>query len=273
MNSSGPLISIVTPVLNDREHIGACIASVLAQDYDRTEHIVVDGGSTDGTVAVLHKYATDHPGRVRYLTGRDRGPGDGWNKGLKIATGDIFGCLGADDECEPGALRAVVEFFESHADADFVHGHCRVVDANGTMRMHMAPPFNYRRFVNTAIDIATTSAYYRRRVLEQVGWLDECGDDFDLMLRITRAYEVHRLDRVLSTLRFFRGSAFNPSDAEPRRRAFRETFRISRKYGGSLFSSIALRYYWWTVLAFIGVSVDLRMARWVSRGVARVWSR
>lgn len=262
-----PLVTIVTPVFNCRQYIEACLKSVLAQDYDCIEHLVIDGASTDGTLQVLEAYAKEHPGRVRVVSGPDTGAGDAWNKGMKMAGGEILGCIGADDECEAGAVKAVVDYFRSHAEADFLHGGCRILHANGSTTILTPAPFDYQRFVNTAIDVATPSAYYRRKVLERVGWLDECSDDFDLMLRITKQFQVHRLTNVLSTLRLYQGSTFNPPDVRDRARVFRETFVISRRHGGALTSRLAFRYYFFLVVAALHLGAGYRLLRaWRARG-------
>jgi glycosyltransferase involved in cell wall biosynthesis len=273
MTTTRPLVTIVTPVWNCREHIETCLASVLAQDYDRIEHLIIDGGSTDGTLAVLQDFAARHPGRLKYVTGPDEGPGDAWNKGVKLAAGEIIGCIGADDECEPGAVSAVAEYFMAHPDADFLHGDCRVLEDDGSARIHVALPFDYQRFVNTAIDIATTSAFYRRTMIEQLGWFDEGTDDFDVMLRITQRVKVHRLQRVLSTLRVYTGSAYNSADPHKRAAIARATYKISRRHGGSRFSRLAIRYYWAAFAAACGIDPELHIVRWLSRGLARASSR
>src|SRR3972149_511511 len=119
-----PLVSIITMVLNGVKYLEECIQSVLTQNYPHIEHIFVDGGSTDGTVEILTKYQTKYPNRIRFISEPDKGPGDAWNKGIRMAKGEIFGFLGSDDVSEPGAIISVVEFFKSNPDAYFVFGEC-----------------------------------------------------------------------------------------------------------------------------------------------------
>lgn len=244
--ASSPLVSIVTPVLNEIKFIRQCVGSVLSQDYTRTEHIFVDGGSTDGTEKVLMDYARANPARVVVITAIGSKPGDAWNIGLKAAKGDIFGCIGADDICEPGAVYAAVDFFKSHPEASFLYGHCELInEAGAVVGLNPAIPFNYKHFVNTTVPISTPSSYYRRAVMERIGWMDSSGDDFDAMCRIGRHYEMHTIDRVMSKLTLRANSAFySGSDFKRQKINYQQTYLISRKYGGSPFSPLARRYYY-----------------------------
>jgi glycosyltransferase involved in cell wall biosynthesis len=99
-----PLVSIVTPSLSQGEFIEEAILSVLEQDYPRIEHIVVDGGSTDGTLDVLHRYQ-----HLRWVSEPDGGQADALNKGFGMAHGEIYGWLNSDDLYLPGAISAAVE--------------------------------------------------------------------------------------------------------------------------------------------------------------------
>ena len=100
MSTPKPLISIVTPVLNGMPYLAACIESVLTQGYPNIEHVVIDGGSTDGSVELLRSYSARFPSRVRFVSEPDNGPGDGWSKGVRMTRGGVLGCIGADDRLE-----------------------------------------------------------------------------------------------------------------------------------------------------------------------------
>ena len=242
--SDSQLVSIVTPILNGAQYLDGCIESVLGQDHARIEHIFVDGGSTDGTLPMLSRYQQTHPDKVRVLSEPRTGPGEAWGKGLKVTQGEILGCLGVDDLYAPGAIRSVVEFFGANPDAGFVHGECEIIDDQGSViGHHWVREFAFQEFVNTARHIATPSAFYKRVVLERVGWLDPTGDDFDLMIRIARDFEIREIPKVLSKLRVRPGSAFNPTEFRKRVKARQQTYWVSRKYGGRRWSPIARRYY------------------------------
>ena len=266
-----PLVSIITPVLNGGKYLDRlCVQSVLNQDYPSIEHVLVDGGSTDGTVELLSSYSAKYPGRIKFISAPGTGAGEAWNIGLKNAKGDIFLCLGADDTSEPGAIRAVVEFFRSNPEAHFVHGHADYVDVNGEfIRRHRANGFNLQDFVDAPKHIAITSAFYRRAVMEKIGWLDSSGDDFDVLIRIAREFQIYQIDQVLSKITLRPGSAFSPVDLRKREEVYRDTYRVSRRYGGSAFSKTARRYYRRLVFNRLHLGAIephyLAMRRWMER--------
>src|ERR1035441_4882991 len=124
-----PLVSIVTPSFNMAEYLPKTIESVLSQDYPRIEYIVVDGGSTDATPEILRAY----DGRLRFLTGKDKGPSDATHRGFREATGEIFACLNADDPYLPGAIRTGVEHLLDHPEVDVVYGEGNWIDQQGSV--------------------------------------------------------------------------------------------------------------------------------------------
>src|ERR1700722_6071126 len=96
-----PLVTIVTPSYNMARFLPQTIETVLSQDYSRIEYLVVDGGSTDGTLDILDHY--QRQGRLRYVVGNDQGPSDATHRGFREAAGEIFAWLNADDTYLPGA--------------------------------------------------------------------------------------------------------------------------------------------------------------------------
>jgi glycosyltransferase involved in cell wall biosynthesis len=126
-----PRITIVTPVLNRAGLLPAALESVALQGYPEVEHIVIDGGSTDGTLAVLRNAAA-----VQWISEPDRGPFDALNKGIRRATGDIIGRLDSDDILLPGALAAVAEGFARDRAAEAACGGVQLVrlGADGSTR-------------------------------------------------------------------------------------------------------------------------------------------
>src|SRR6476660_9299939 len=118
-------ISIVTPSYNQGAYIGRTIDSILSQEGDfELDYRVIDGGSTDDTVAVLKSYGD----RVAWTSEKDKGQVDAINKGLAKATGDIVGWINSDDLLLPGALAKVADAFRARPSVEWVHGRCVIID-------------------------------------------------------------------------------------------------------------------------------------------------
>ena len=124
---ANPLVSVVTPTFNSARYLDETIQSVLAQDWPAIEYIVVDGGSTDETFAILERYR----GKLRVIAGRDKGPSDAVHKGLKEARGEVFVWLNADDTFLPGAVRTGAGYLAAHPDIDVVYGEGWWIDDAG----------------------------------------------------------------------------------------------------------------------------------------------
>lgn len=125
-------ISIITPVYNGIRFIEFCIKNVISQECNFVEHIIVDGGSTDGTVEVIKKYAEKFQ-HIRWVSEKDKGQSDAMNKGIAMATGNILGFLNVDDYYEPGALNYVIKKFENFPEPTLLVGNCNVWDNDGNL--------------------------------------------------------------------------------------------------------------------------------------------
>ncbi len=178
------LVSVVTPCLNAREWLPRCIASVAAQGLDRVEHIVVDGGSLDGTVELLR----DSP-HIRWWSEPDRGQSDAINKGIRQARGTLITWLNADDVLEPGAVDRVVAAWRTNPDAAVFYGDCAIVE--GDRRTLWTPPPRIRTqdFDNRG-PLPQVGTFVTANALNEVGGVDDqlhLAMDFDLFLRLSLA--------------------------------------------------------------------------------------
>ena len=122
-----PLISVITITLNTALTLDTAIQSVLNQTYDNIEYIIIDGGSTDGSLDIIRKYED----RIAYWTSEpDSGISEAFNKGITAATGEISGIINADDYYEPAAVALAVSVL-TQTGADIVHGMVQYRDVNG----------------------------------------------------------------------------------------------------------------------------------------------
>jgi glycosyltransferase involved in cell wall biosynthesis len=227
-----PSISVVTACLNAAGTIEEALASVRSQGYPSVEHIVVDGGSTDGTLAILESAEG-----VRWISEPDDGRVDAVNKGVAMATGEVIAWLNADDRYHPGALQAVGEAFAAQPGAMWVTGYCDIVDGDGAeirravtayknwlLRHWSYPLYLTQNFVS---DPAT---FVRRAALDEVGPLDpryRISHDYDLWLRVGRGSDPVVLRRTLSSFRMTEGT----QSMQGFERQFREHAKAARVHG------------------------------------------
>ena len=115
--------SVITPSFNNAQYIEQTIKSVLEQNYPNFEHIVIDGGSTDGTVEILKKHS-----HLKWVSEKDEGQADALNKGFRMATGDIIAWINSDDWYEPNIFGNIAEWFERNPDKNIVMGDCNLID-------------------------------------------------------------------------------------------------------------------------------------------------
>ncbi len=169
--SRWPLVSIVTPTLNRRDLLEQTLRSVRNQTYRDIEHIVVDGGSTDGTVELLRRYEGTY--NLRWTSQPDDGMYQAINRGMLDAKGQILAYLNSDDLYLPWAAEVVVSAFLRRRDADFVYGDVIAIDdRTGRQSLNFQPPFN-RDYIQRWGFLCQPTVFWRREVLQLVGKFDE----------------------------------------------------------------------------------------------------
>jgi glycosyltransferase involved in cell wall biosynthesis len=181
--SSDRLVSIVTPCLNPGERLVRCLDSVAKQTYPHVEHVVVDGGSTDGTVDLLHERG------VRFVSEPDDGQAQAINKGFGLTNGTWLGWLNADDVLTPRSIDLAMAAAARRPSGGWIYGQCEIRE--GSKRSLYEPPARVgRRTVRERNPFAQPGTLVARWALERVGPLDEQLDlvmDFDLWLRLIDA--------------------------------------------------------------------------------------
>jgi glycosyltransferase involved in cell wall biosynthesis len=192
-----PLVSVLTPSFNQGVYISDTLRSVSAQTYRNVEHIVMDGGSTDDTVALLEAAGP----RVVWASEPDRGQTHALNKAFERSRGEIIGWLNSDDAYyDTRAIEDVVEFFARHPEVDVVYGHAARVTAEGlVVRILYVPRFNYRRLLWDCY-LYQPAVFVRRRAFGS-GFVNEgfqFAMDWELWLRLAQTRRFARIDRVLA---------------------------------------------------------------------------
>ncbi|MEC4816347.1 MAG: glycosyltransferase family 2 protein, partial [Scytonema sp. PMC 1069.18] len=132
------MISVVTPVYNGEKFIESCIKVVIAQNCPDVEHIIVDGGSKDGTVEIIKQYAQKYS-HIRWISEKDKGQSDAMNKGIAMAQGEILAILNVDDYYEPNVLNRVSEIFKTLPEPSLLVGNCNVWNDEGRI-IHLNKP-------------------------------------------------------------------------------------------------------------------------------------
>jgi glycosyltransferase involved in cell wall biosynthesis len=197
-----PLISIVTPTLNQAGFIENTIDSVLNQGYPKLEYLVIDGGSVDGTHEILKSYE----GHLSWWIEPDIGQSGAINQGWKNAGGEILAWINSDDFYFSDTLNRVGNYFLQHDNVDMLYGKCDYVDLGGRfLRPYPTQKFNYEALlIKTNNYIPQPAVFFRRRILDEVGYLDEALDyvmDFEFWLRIGRFCNVIHIPDCLAAMR------------------------------------------------------------------------
>lgn len=196
--SEQPLVSIVTPSYNQGRFIEETILSVKNQDHPNIEHIVVDGGSTDGTLEVLKKYERTY--NMRWVSEPDRGMYQAVNKGLRMGRGEIQGYLNSDDLYLPWAVATVADFFRNNPDVDVVYGDMMGLKLNHKLVLCFYPPFNLRYVQRTGF-LGQPTVFWRRRVFQQLGGFDEelkFVGDCDYWMKAGRVFSIKKINEFLA---------------------------------------------------------------------------
>ncbi|MGV8137969.1 MAG: glycosyltransferase family 2 protein [Mangrovibacterium sp.] len=174
-------ISVITVVLNGSSHIEQTIQSVLNQAYSNLEYIIIDGGSTDGTIDVIKKYQN----RITYWESEaDKGISDAFNKGIRKATGDVIGIINADDWYEPDALERIAEEYTSNPEIGIFYG-MTAFRRGGNVHLHPVKPLAHVGLF-WGMSLTHPGVFVRKKTYDSVGMFNlsyRLAMDYDFLLR------------------------------------------------------------------------------------------
>jgi glycosyltransferase involved in cell wall biosynthesis len=203
----GPLISIVTPSFNQAGFIREALGSVRLQTYGNYEHLVIDGMSTDGTVATLQALAANDSHNLKWVSEPDGGQSEALNKGFALAKGEIIGWLNSDDRYRAGCFEYVVQAFADNPDVDILYGDYLLVDESGKV-LQVRREIEFNAFVllyHRVLYIPTTATFFRRRVFRENNWLDEklhYAMDLEFFIRLAaRGYRFKHIPQIIADFR------------------------------------------------------------------------
>lgn len=236
-------ISVITPSYCQGQYIRQNIEAVLSQDWKDCEHIVIDGGSSDGTVDILKFYP-----HLTWVSEKDAGQADALNKGLRLASGDIIGWINSDDYYMVGAFQAVAEVFADPA-VKWVIGTISLLDeATSELIPLSSPEVSWETLQKNPDIVRQQGTFFRRDfLLEACGWNIEfyMVMDFDLWVRLAKRSRPRMLNKQLAV---FRIQKDQKSGLANLRRHTTELTKVLTREGASSVDLIALRvkkdWYW-----------------------------
>lgn len=207
------MISIITPTYNSEAYLEKCILSIMNQSINDYEHIIIDGGSTDGTIEIIQKYENAY--NMKWISEKDKGMYDAISKGFRMAKGDIFCWLNSDDIYMPWTLKTIEHIFEN-SSIEWCTGVPAQINTKGEMYFPIESFITYPRFCikNGWMDgrrlccIQQESTFWRRKLYEQVGGIDSSyrlAGDYSLWIKFAKKTKLHTVNSVLAGFRVHEG--------------------------------------------------------------------
>jgi len=234
-----PLVSIIVPSYQQAKYLRTAIDSILAQDYNPMEILVLDGGSNDGSREILESYGD----KIWFRSAPDGGQCDAINEGFRRSRGEYVAWLNSDDFYYPGAVAHAVEVLKNNPEVALVYGEGNLVAEDGSVmwRFPETVPFDLWRLANHSDYILQPTVFFRREALFECGLLNEklnWGLDWELWIRIGKRFPFSYTDRVLAAGRIYGDT----KTATGGYRRLREINRILRSHGARRFSPAAVSH-------------------------------
>lgn len=186
-------ISIVTTAYNSGKTIEETIQSVLSQEYENYEHIIVDGASKDNTMEIVKRYEEKYKGKLRYISEPDKGIYDAMNKGIKMASGDIIGLLNSDDKYANNKILEIISETVEKNKCDGIHGNLLYMDYE-TMSKPQRKWITKSTNVKTGNILAHPTLYLTKEAYDKMGLYDlkyKVVSDYDFMVKLLLNKEIN----------------------------------------------------------------------------------
>ena len=238
-DSPSPLVSIVTPSFNQARYLESTIRSVLDQDYPNLEYIIVDGGSSDGSVEIIRRYSDR---LAWWVSEKDHGQTDAINKGFEHARGKFLAWLNSDDTYETNAVTEAVAFLQEQPELGLVYGDANFIDENGSIIGRFpAAQTDYRRLRRGYVHVPQQSAFWRADLWRKVAPLDPSfffAMDYDLWVRLAALAPVRYVPRRWASFRLHtQGKTIAADD-----RCWPEMLKVHYRDGGSWLGVLPAKY-------------------------------
>lgn len=198
--------SIITVCYNSENTIRKTFESILDQDYDNYEYIVIDGGSKDSTLEIIKEYEAKFNGRMKWISEPDKGIYDAMNKGIKASTGELLGFINTDDFYEKGVLRRTAECYKDNNEPQYLYGDTRLIyefDSEKIEKVKYAPDRITKDILQTGMGFIHQSSFINRKLVEIVGYYNvhfKVGADWDYTLRaFNKGIKFVKLNIIIST--------------------------------------------------------------------------
>jgi glycosyltransferase involved in cell wall biosynthesis len=234
-----PLVSIVTPSFNQARYLESTIRSVLDQDYPNLEYIIVDGGSSDGSEAIIRRFSDR---LAWWVSEKDRGQTDAINKGFAHAKGEILAWLNSDDTYQPHAITEAVAFLRDQPQVGLVYGNANFIDENGAVIGRFpAAQTDYRRLRQGYVHIPQQASFWRADLWRRVGPLDPSfyfAMDYDLWVRLAALAPLQYTPRLWANFRLHRQGKTIAADAL----CWDEMLKVHFRDGGTWLAVLPAKY-------------------------------
>jgi glycosyltransferase involved in cell wall biosynthesis len=185
-------LSIITPVYNSVNYIVSCLENVIQQNCIHIEHVLIDGGSKDGTVEVIKEYAKKHS-HIQWISEKDSGQSDAMNKGIELAKGNFISFLNVDDYYQPEILNYFIQLIDNRKEVFFV-GNCNVWNSENDL-IYISKPKNntfFSTYFKQTYPINPASYFYKKSLHQELGFYDLENHycmDLDFILKYINKYK------------------------------------------------------------------------------------